>query len=135
MASTPVIKVEEGEGVSIAASVTGLLDHLRVAVAAPHAGDTRASKAVAQLTAQATERASADVIYAAVSKGDFQAALDALPKLEASVLDNDVRSRATALRHDIEGRVLGDLALRYSDSLVAIRRFAFVENIITPSRT
>jgi hypothetical protein len=99
----------------------------------PVAAANEAREAVkTTLTTQADERAAADSVLAHIRRNELGDALGPLEKLRDSSSSLLIGAEATNAIHMVQGRLVADLALRYSDSMIAIRRFSFLESMITP---
>uniref|UniRef100_A0A7S1LMD7 Uncharacterized protein n=1 Tax=Neobodo designis TaxID=312471 RepID=A0A7S1LMD7_NEODS len=113
--------------------VRGWLSMLRVetpkAVGGSGGEERQAKQSLA--TSRDAETAAAAAVKAAALAGDLDGVLARLPALEAlGDRDRAVGGAAAKVRRQTEGRLLADLGIRFSDSMLTVRRFAFLEGVL-----
>ena len=133
------------ESGGVADTVSGWLRMLKLATPEPLAtgkdvtsGGKASSNAAAaatraKLSVQETQKAAADAAKANALRGDFDALLSSLGPLELpGVVPAPVVEHVTKLRQAVESRLVSDMFTRYCDSMIAVRRFSFVEGVVSP---
>ena len=124
---------DDEAGSSVLPAVRGWLSMLRVQAPAAVGGtgaEEREAKS-SNASARSSESEAAGAAKAAALAGDLDGVLAQLPGLDKlAQRDRSVGAAAAKLRRGAEGRLLADLGLRFSDSMLTVQRFSFLEGVL-----